>query len=65
MNIRAVGYYWVKFDYARWGAPGRPEHWEIGSWDPVANTWALIGSGDSWLDFQVKEIGPKIGGPPR
>jgi hypothetical protein len=59
-DIRRGGYYWVKFDYPRWGGGNRPEHWEIGSWDPVTNVWMLIGSADIWLDFQVKEVGAKI-----
>lgn len=62
-DIRPGGYYWVRFDYPRWGDPGKTDHWEVGSWDPIPNTWMLIGSGDIWLDFQVREVGARIEGP--
>ena len=61
--MRASGYYWIKFDYLRMGGGNRPEHWEVGSWDEVAQKWALIGSGTPWLNFQVKEVGAKIEEP--
>ena len=67
MNVRPRGYYWVKFNYKKWGGGDRPPHWEVGSWDPDsaghAGAWALIGARDLWLDFQIEEIGPMIGEP--
>ncbi len=59
---RQRGYYWIKFPYKRWGW-NKPTHWEIGSWDPDANMWALIGSNDLWYESQLQEIGPQIAPP--
>lgn len=60
---RGRGYYWIIFDYARAGKPGVPDHWEVGSYDPKVNAWALIGSNDHWYNFQLKAVGTKIEEP--
>lgn len=68
---RAQGYYWIKFDYPTMSAAARqaglfapgqdiPEHWEIASWDPSTECWALIGSTDPWYDHQILVVGPKV-----
>ena len=60
---RPCGYYWIKFPYARWGKPGVPEHWEVGSWDPDVQMWALMGQSDAWYEWQLQEIGARIEEP--
>ena len=58
-NKREQGYYWVIFPYA-WHGVRKPEHWEVASWDAEKKMWALIGSGQPWHDFQIKDVGPKV-----
>ena len=40
--MRETGYYWVKFDWVKFGRDSN--RWEPASWDNDAKGWAMIGS---------------------
>jgi hypothetical protein len=45
MSERASGYYWVKFDWVRFGKPEK-ERWEPAAWAAEVRGWVILGHPD-------------------